>query len=156
MKTTRYLAVARATSGPKSSSTSERARSIPAVTPAEVMTLPSLTKIDSRSTMIFGKFAASSGTHRQWVAARCPSRIPVAASGKAPAHTEAMRRDDRERRAMPEMSSGSDTAARQSLGPGTIMVSIGPVTSSRAASTARRVPEVVRTSFDPGETVIHL
>ena len=46
---------------------------MPAVTPAEVQTGPSRTKIGSGSTRTAGKRRASSAQHDQWVAARRPS-----------------------------------------------------------------------------------
>src|SRR6266436_9669073 len=68
------------------------ARSMPALTPADVQTRPSLTKIAFGSTLILEKPSASLGQYRQWVAARFPSSTPVQASAKAPRHTEATRR----------------------------------------------------------------
>src|SRR6516162_7152364 len=77
---------------PRSSSTSASARSIPAVTPAEVHTEPSHTKIGSGSTRTAGKRWASLAQYIQWVAARRPSNTPAAASRNAPVQTEATRR----------------------------------------------------------------
>lgn len=54
MKTTGSFAAARAASGPRSSSTKDSVRSMPAVTPAEVMIRPSRMKIASRSTCTEG------------------------------------------------------------------------------------------------------
>ena len=70
MKTTRYLATASANEDPKSCSTRARARSIPAVTPAELHTGPSRKKIGSDSTRTLGKRRASSAQYDQCVAAR--------------------------------------------------------------------------------------
>jgi hypothetical protein len=68
-KTTSSRATARATSAPRSSSTKARARSIPAVTPADVATEPSRTKIRSGSTRTCGCAAASAAQSSQCVVA---------------------------------------------------------------------------------------
>src|SRR5271169_1112551 len=65
---------------------------MPAVTPAEVQTGPSHTKIGSGSTRTAGKRWASLAQYIQWVAARRPSSTPAAASRNAPVQTEATRR----------------------------------------------------------------
>ncbi len=65
---------------------------MPAVTPAEVQTEPSRTKIGSDSTRTAGKRRASSAQYDQWVTARRPSSTPEAASRNAPVQTEATRR----------------------------------------------------------------
>src|SRR5262249_28469780 len=85
---TRFRATAKATSRPRSSSTSARARSIPAVTPAEVYTPPSRTKIGSGSTSIRGYCRARRSQNSQWVVASRPSSSPAAASRKAPVQTD--------------------------------------------------------------------
>ena len=61
---------------------------MPAVTPAEVHTLPSRTKIGSGSNRTLGKRAANSAQRPQWVAARRPSSSPAVATRKAPLHTD--------------------------------------------------------------------
>ena len=61
---------------------------MPAVTPAELNSGPSRTKIRSGSTIADGYAAASSGAYRQWVATRLPPRRPAAPSRKAPVQTE--------------------------------------------------------------------
>ena len=80
-------------SRPWSSSTRARHRSMPAVTPAEVATLPSRTKIGSGSTVTAGNIRARRSQLDQWVVARRPSSSPACASTKAPEHTEVTRRD---------------------------------------------------------------
>ena len=73
------LATARATSAPRSCSTMARARSIPAVIPAEVHTGPSMIKMRSSSTFTFGNRACSSRARFQCVVARRPSSRPASA-----------------------------------------------------------------------------
>ena len=85
-------ATARAASAPWSSSTSLSDRSMPAVTPADVHTDPSCTKIGSRSTRTPGKAAARRSHCDQCVVARFPSSSPARASTKAPEHTDVTRR----------------------------------------------------------------
>src|SRR5262245_50227189 len=85
-------ATARATARPKSCSTSASARSIPAVTPADVKTRPSRTKIGSGSTATRGYCSASCRHAPQWVVARRPSSKPASANRKAPVQTEPSRR----------------------------------------------------------------
>jgi hypothetical protein len=58
-----------------------------------------------------GKLRASSSGNAQWVAARRPSRTPVAASKNAPVHTEAVRRALSERARIQLTSSLSAAAA---------------------------------------------
>src|SRR6202030_1457698 len=65
---------------------------MPAVTPAEVQTEPSRTKIGSDATRTAGKRRASSAQHDQWGDARRPSRTPEAANRNAPVQTDATRR----------------------------------------------------------------
>ena len=91
-KSTSLRATSSARAGPRSSSTSASARSMPAVTPAEVRIGPSATKIGSGSTVTAGKARASASHHAQCVVARRPSSSPARASRKAPVQTEATRR----------------------------------------------------------------
>ena len=98
---TSWRAVISATSRPRSSSTSASARSIPAVTPADVHTLPSRTKIGSGSTVTLGYRRAKSSHHAQCVVARRPSSSPAAASTNAPVHTDVTRRLRRASRRTP-------------------------------------------------------
>ena len=66
---------------------------MPAVTPADVHTLPSRTKIGSGSTVDVRDSVARARSHaRQCVVARRPSSSPAAASTNAPVHTDATRR----------------------------------------------------------------
>ena len=64
---------------------------MPAVTPAEVYSRPSRTKILSGSTVICGWVSARRVQADQWVVARWPSSSPAAASTNAPVQTEATR-----------------------------------------------------------------
>ena len=74
---TSIRAVCSATAAPRSSSTSASARSIPAVTPADVTTSPSRTKIGSASTRTSGYRSASRSQLAQCVVARRPSSRPA-------------------------------------------------------------------------------
>src|SRR5580698_8506571 len=65
---------------------------MPAVTPAELQTEPSRTKIGSDSTRTAGKRRANSAQYDQWVTARRPSSAPEAANRNAPVQTDATRR----------------------------------------------------------------
>ena len=65
----------------------------PRVTPAEVNSVPSRTKIASGSTVIAGYARPSSPACRQWVVARRPSSSPAAARTKAPVQIEQTRPD---------------------------------------------------------------
>ena len=58
------------------------------MTPAEVATLPSRTKIRSGSTITFGCRSARAAHHAQWVVARRPSSRPAVASSSAPVQTD--------------------------------------------------------------------
>jgi hypothetical protein len=89
---TSQRATSSATRGPRSSSTSASARSMPAVTPADVRTGPSTTKIGSRSTATAGWRRCRSSQYCQWVVARRPSSSPALASTYAPVQTDATRR----------------------------------------------------------------
>src|SRR3984957_12072982 len=84
---------------------------MPAVTPAEVQTGPSRTKIGSASTLTAGKRRASSAQTDQWVAARRPSSTPDAASRNAPVQTEATRRARAARLRSQSIRFGSAAAA---------------------------------------------
>ncbi|MNE78821.1 hypothetical protein D3C80_1752590 [compost metagenome] len=66
---------------------------MPAVTPAEVQTGPSLMKIGLGSTRRRGYCCASCSHRVQCVTTRRPSSQPLAASKNAPVHTDATRRD---------------------------------------------------------------
>ena len=70
--TTNCRATAKAVARPRSSSTSAKARSIPAVTPADVQTAPSRMKIGSGSTRTAGWRRASSAQRCQCVTTRRP------------------------------------------------------------------------------------
>ena len=82
-----------ATSVPWSSSTSDRARSMPAVTPAAVQTLSELlTKIGSGSTVTEGNSRPICSANAQCVVAVQPSINPAWAARNAPVHTLTTRR----------------------------------------------------------------
>ncbi|MOA36175.1 hypothetical protein D3C78_1576840 [compost metagenome] len=68
---------------------------MPAVTPAEVQTGPSLMKIGLGSTRNCGCCSASCSQRVQCVTTRRPSSQPLAASRNAPVHTDATRRERR-------------------------------------------------------------
>src|SRR5580692_1508716 len=99
---------------------------MPAVTPADVQTEPSRTKIGSDSTRTSGYRLASSAQYDQWVAARRPSRTPDAASRNAPVQTEATRRALLARSLTHLTSTGSAAAASTPGPPATISVSSAP------------------------------
>ncbi len=61
---------------------------MPAVTPADVASRPSRTKIGSGSTRTAGYVRGSVSQTDQWVVTRCPSSWPAAASSRAPVHTD--------------------------------------------------------------------
>ncbi|MNJ53126.1 hypothetical protein D3C77_485050 [compost metagenome] len=65
---------------------------MPALTPADVHTVPCWMKIASASTSMAGNACLRVSHMAQWVAARRPSSRPALASRKAPLHTEAIRR----------------------------------------------------------------
>ena len=67
------------------------ARSMPAVTLAEVAMFPSLMKIGSGSTSTAGYWSRRAPHCDQWVVARLPSSRPALASRNAPVQTEATR-----------------------------------------------------------------
>src|SRR6202044_1673487 len=67
------------------------ARSMPAVTPAEVARSPSLMKIGSGSTVTSGYWAARSAQRSQWVVTVRPVSSPASASRNAPVQTDASR-----------------------------------------------------------------
>ncbi len=81
-----------ATSRPRSSSTRASARSMPAVTPAEVHSRPSRMKIGSQSTCSPGYSRASCAARPQWLVTRWLVASPAAASRNTPLHTEVTRR----------------------------------------------------------------
>lgn len=64
---------------------------MPAVTPADVYTVPSRTKIASGSTVTPECRRARVAACRQCVTARRPSSSPARASRNAPVHTDAVR-----------------------------------------------------------------
>ena len=142
--TTRWRATASATSRPRSSSTRASARSMPAVTPAEVATLPSLMKIGSGSTVTSGYRAASSAQYAQWVVTRLPCSSPAAASRNAPVQTDAIR--SRPRRVAGAASApGPGRRRRAPSPPGTSSRSGAlPVSSAQVGVGRMASPLVVR------------
>jgi hypothetical protein len=99
---------------------------MPAVTPADVHTSPSRTKIGSVSTVTAGYCSASAAQLDQWVTARRPSSRPASASRNAPLHTEATRRERPAAAAIQSIRPRSAHAARFPGPPTTTSVSIGP------------------------------
>src|SRR3954465_9742078 len=160
-KRTSQRATVRATSRPRSSSTMARARSIPAVTPADVQTLPWRVKIGSGSTSTSGWRRARASHADQWVVTRRPSSSPAWASRKAPVQTDATRRASGARgrpaatgraagprRRSHSTRAGSTTPGRLPWPPATISVSIAP-TSSSATPPPTRMPLVAGTGGPP-------
>ena len=105
---------------------------MPAVTPAEVATLPLLMKIGSGSTVRSGYRAASSALYAQWVVTRLPCSSPAAASRNVPVQTDAIRSASRAWPASHRTRAGS--AWRAPWPPGTSSRSQLPVSSRRSAA----------------------
>ncbi len=123
-KSTSCRATACATCRPRSSSTRASARSMPAVTPAEVHTRPSRRKIGSQSTRTSGCSRASCSSRAQCVVTRRPSSRPAAASRNTPLHTEATRRAPAAAAATQETSAASSRARSTPSPPTTTRVSV--------------------------------
>jgi hypothetical protein len=102
---------------------------MPDVTPAEVQTSPSCTKIGFGSTSTSGWRRASSAQEDQWVVARLPSSSPARANRKLPEQTEVTRRERRAAERIQRIRSLSSTASWTPKPPATRSVSIGPRTS---------------------------
>ena len=115
---------------------------MPAVTPAEVHTLPSRMKIGSGSTVTSGNSCARRAHVAQWVVALRPSSSPARASKKAPEHTEVTRRDRCAADRIQATSRSSTIAWATPRPPTTTRVSIGP----RQAPIARLAP--ISSPFD--------
>ncbi|MNN38892.1 hypothetical protein D3C81_1529090 [compost metagenome] len=134
-------------SRPQSASTSASARSMPAVTPAEVQTAPCWMKIASASTSRAGKRCCSVSHMAQWVAARQPSSSPALASRKAPLHTEAIRRTSGAESFSHVVSSSWQSRVSQMSGaPGTIRVSTAARSSSPRTLVSTANPSTVLTN----------
>ena len=121
---------------------------MPAVTPAEVQTGPSRTKMASRSTSISGWRVSRIGHHHQWVVARRPSSRPSRARIIAPVQIATIRRARRAALATWARSASSSSAAVVPWPPQTTSVSIGWASaraSPKVRSTPSRSPEVVVT-----------
>jgi hypothetical protein len=148
-------ATACAASRPWSSSTSASARSIPAVTPADVHTFPSWTKIGSQSTASPGYSVRSCSSRPQCVVTRRPSRTPASASSNAPLHTDATRRAVRAACATQSTSAVAPRAAATPTPPATTSVSMpsGARSVSKAAWT--RSPPDAGTGPTRGPTTRH-
>jgi hypothetical protein len=99
---------------------------MPDVTPAEVQTLPSRTKIGVGSTLSSGWRRASSSVEAQWVVTVFPSSRPAPARRKEPEHTDVTLRERRAALRIQRISSTSSSAALTPVPPATIRVSIGP------------------------------
>jgi hypothetical protein len=118
--------------------------SIPVVTPADVQTRPSRTKIASRSTSIRGYERPRRSHDDQCVAARLPSRMPARATMKAPSHTEPMRRTTRDARTSQPMSSwlADASSSARSAPPTTSTVSFACGRRDESLRVVTEVPEV--------------
>ena len=99
---------------------------MPEVTPAEVQTLPSRTKIGLGSTLSSGWRRASSAVDAQCVVTVLPSSRPARASRNEPEHTEVTRRERRAALRIQRISSASFSASATPNPPATTSVSIGP------------------------------
>ncbi len=148
--TTRWRAMVRAASRPRSSSTRARARSMPAVTPAEVAMGPSRTYTGSGSISAAGWSRASWSQYAQWVVARRPSSRPASASTAAPVHTETSRPAPGPCSRTQSTRRGS--GAREPVPPGTRRTS-GAGAVARDVSGTRVRPLVVRTGAPSREAV---
>jgi hypothetical protein len=129
--------------------------SIPVVTPADVHTAPSRTKIALGSTVTAGNRRASSSHADQWVAARLPSSSPAAASTNAPEHTEVMRGTTRAARRSQPSSAGSLAACRIAAAspPATTTVSRRPGRIRRRSAVRTGSPHVVVRSPPPTDAI---
>ena len=144
-----------AQSTPRSSSTSARARSMPAVTPADVHT-PSWTWIGSASTTASGKSCASCAARAQCVVTRRPAISPPRRAGTLP-----NRPNRRVERASPPNAANRRVrrrvrARRTPAPPATRTVSIGPAIGRVERSGNRRCrrasPLSLSTSPPPFDT----
>ena len=119
---------------------------MPAVTPAEVETLPSRTKIGSRSTRAVGYRCWSASHTAQWVVARRPSSSPASPSRKAPLQTEVTRRARSAVRRIQDTRRASRMAARVPWPPAISSVSTGPVAWRRLRPATNASPLEVGTA----------
>ena len=119
---------------------------MPAVTPAEVETLPSRTKIGSRSTRTAGTAAASASHTAQWVVARRPSSSPASPRRNAPLQTEVTRRARSAVRRIHDTSRAFRMAARVPSPPAISSVSTGPVAGRMPRPASRDSPLEVETA----------
>ncbi len=114
-----------AISVPWSSSTSESARSMPAVTPAAVQIVSELRrKIGSASTSMAGNWRANLAAKAQCVVTRQPSSSPASAARNAPVQAVATRRALAATALIQATSSGLERAASTPLPPGSTTVSM--------------------------------
>ena len=119
---------------------------MPAVTPAELHTAPSHTKMGSISTRASGNCRASSAQSCQCVTARRPSSKPAAPSTKAPVHTEPTRRAWRARAANQLSNDASRATCATPRPPATSSVSTGVLGRGRRSASIAR-PDEVRTGL---------
>jgi hypothetical protein len=122
--------------------------SIPVVTPAEVHTLPSTTKIASRSTAAPGTSFASRSHADQCVAQRRPSSNPAKPITNAPEHTEPIRRTTSAARCSHARTRRSRTTAviASSSPPTTSTVSVSRGRTDASFTVVIDVPAVVARS----------
>ena len=119
---------------------------MPAVTPAEVATFPSRTKIGSGSTVTPGYRWASLAQLAQCVVTRARPSSPASASTNVPVHTDTIRSASGACVRSQPISSGA--GARLPGPPGTITV-CGVSSSARSASGTMVSPLPVRTVTPP-------
>ena len=124
---------------------------MPAVTPAEVATFPSRTKIGSGRTVTSGYRAASPAQLAQCVVACRPASRPASASRNAPVQTATIRSAPAPVRRSQPITSG--TGSRVPGPPGTSSV-CGAGSSRRSASGAIASPLPVRTGPPPTLAVL--
>ncbi len=152
MYTTSERATPRVRSGPWSSSTRASARSMPAVTPADVYVPPSLTKIASGSTRAAGGVGPAARCAAS-VVTRRPSRRPAAPSTNAPVQIDATCPARAASPAAAELSPGSTGpawATRHRRPPGRCRRRV----SSASASAETGTPIDDRAGFPPTETML--
>ena len=127
---------------------------MPAVTPADVYTRSSRTKMGSRSTRTAGNRRASASHAAQWVVARRPSSSPASARRNAPVHTAATRLARRAVRRIQGTMRPSRARGRVPSPPATRSVSTGPVARARLRCATRDSPLEVTTGPADGATSV--
>ncbi|MNI39172.1 hypothetical protein D3C73_933470 [compost metagenome] len=141
MNTTSRRATCCDSAAPTSRSINAKARSMPAVTPADVQYLPLSMKMRSSCTRRAGCICRSRSAERQCVVTARPSSRPAAASTKAPVHTLHVRGARASRRRNQAIVSGWALARSAPGPPGTSSMSMGASPScSKVPSTCMRRP----------------